>query len=173
MSTCDEVSTRTLDSNFEALPNSSHPDIYLLALRCLNTALAIDPEHPQVHRQAIELRHALARDHTSLPANVQQVIKSEFTAIAPETDLKKLNANFKAKHSQSSAHLLAALRVDHVLGADAAESEKAATDIIDARAISLEEALEVYGVLQRLRGANVAGFKAKARSKWPEATVFA
>ncbi|OAA65575.1 n-terminal acetyltransferase catalytic subunit [Niveomyces insectorum RCEF 264] len=56
---------------------------YLLALRCLNAARALDAAHPKVQEQTAALRQALKRaDVTTLPEKVQTVLAAEFPALA-------------------------------------------------------------------------------------------
>ncbi|KAK4121620.1 N-terminal acetyltransferase A, auxiliary subunit [Parathielavia appendiculata] len=54
---------------------------YLLALRCLKAALAIDKEHPKVLDQVVRLREALDSTMDSLAPKVKEVIESELSAV--------------------------------------------------------------------------------------------
>jgi peptide alpha-N-acetyltransferase len=57
------------------------PDKYLLALRCLKAALAINEKHPKVLEQATELRKALAGAQDSLAPKLKEVIQSELAGV--------------------------------------------------------------------------------------------
>ncbi|KAK4152061.1 hypothetical protein C8A00DRAFT_44835 [Chaetomidium leptoderma] len=54
---------------------------YLLALRCLKAALAINKGHPKVLEQATRLRKALGGDLGSLAPKVKEVIESELASV--------------------------------------------------------------------------------------------
>jgi len=146
---------------------------YLLALRCLNAARALDPGHPMVHQQSIELRHALKSDLDTLPPKVREAVRSDFTAVPPSADLKKLNAEFKSKHRGSAKHLLAAVRVDKLLGADQGLCEKETLGVMDIKDLTLEDASVVLETLRAWASPEVEAFKLRARGKWPEALIFA
>ncbi|KAL2176997.1 NMDA receptor-regulated protein 1-domain-containing protein [Thermothelomyces heterothallicus CBS 202.75] len=54
---------------------------YLLALRCLKAALAINKDHPKILEQAVRLRKALDGAIGSLAPKVKEVIESELAAV--------------------------------------------------------------------------------------------
>ncbi|KAK3943252.1 N-alpha-acetyltransferase 15, NatA auxiliary subunit [Diplogelasinospora grovesii] len=55
---------------------------YLLALRCLNAALALDKDHPRVQEQSKTFQEAIGPILDSFAPKVQEIIKSEFTAFS-------------------------------------------------------------------------------------------
>lgn len=145
----------------------------MLALRCLNAALALDAKHPALHAQAVELRHALNSALDSLPAKVQETVKAEFTAIPATADLKKLNADFLKEHGSSSArHRVSAARAAAALGEPRAESEKSLTDALRIDSVTFNDAGEILELLRSWRSSAAADFKKAAHEKWPEVTVF-
>ncbi|ORY57440.1 NMDA receptor-regulated protein 1-domain-containing protein [Pseudomassariella vexata] len=146
---------------------------YILALRCLNAALALDPEHPRVHEQAVGFRHALNSKLDSLPPKVQEVLKAEFTVIPPSTDLKKYNTDFEAKHKDSSLHVIAAVNTRKLLGDDQATCEKDFLKLLDIKGVQFEDAKLALDVLKNWRSKEAQEFKAKCLSMWPEVTAFA
>lgn len=58
------------------------PDKYLLALRCLKAALALDKDHPKVVEQAARLRKAVGDSMDSLAPKLKEVIEPELAAVA-------------------------------------------------------------------------------------------
>lgn len=52
---------------------------YLLALKCLKAALTLDKDHPRVLEQVSQFRSSIDSVLPSLPPQVQEIIKSEFT----------------------------------------------------------------------------------------------
>ncbi|KAH8912145.1 tetratricopeptide [Coniochaeta sp. PMI_546] len=146
---------------------------YLLALRCLNAALALDAQNPALHAQGVELRHALNSSLESLPAKVQETLSAEFTAVPASADLKKLNAEYLDKHSSSATHRIAAARAAKVLGEPTSAIEKSLVDALQVQSVTFDEAAAVFEQLRKWRSSEAAAFKKAAHEKWPEVTQFA
>ncbi|OTA87776.1 hypothetical protein M434DRAFT_399365 [Hypoxylon sp. CO27-5] len=146
---------------------------YLLALRSLNAALALDPEHPMVHEQVIRFRQALNSKLESLPPKVAEVLKSEFTAVDASTDLKKFNDDFKEKHKDSPSHVISAIQAEKLLGGDKKKSEKDLAGVLNLKGIQHDQAIEVLALLKSWRSSEADAFKEAAHEKWPEVTAFA
>ncbi|KAI8946652.1 tetratricopeptide [Xylaria longipes] len=145
---------------------------YLLALRCLNAALAIDATNPVVHEQAVRFRQELSSKLASLPAKVAEVIKTEFTAIPPSTDLKEYNAEFLKQHKDSAPHVVSAVKIQKLLGEDQNTCEKALFDILKLKSDNWEPAAEALGLLFQWRSGEAEAFKKAAEETWPEVTLF-
>jgi peptide alpha-N-acetyltransferase len=152
---------------------NSFAEKYLLALRCLNAALALDAQNPALHAQGIELRHALNSSLDSLPAKVQETLNAEFTAVPASADLKKLNADYLDKHSNSATHRIAAARAAKVLGEPNSAVEKSLVDALQVQTVTFDEAAAVLEQLRKWRSSEAAAFKKAAHEKWPEVTQFA
>lgn len=146
---------------------------YLLALRCLNAALIIDPENATVHEQVVRLRQALSTKLESLSPKVVEVIKSEFTVVDASTDLKQYNDDFKSKHANSAPHIISAIKTSAFLGEDQAKAAKDLEDVLQIPDVHHEQAEEVLGLLRQWRSDEAEPFKSKAHEKWPEVTAFA
>ncbi|KAI0159832.1 tetratricopeptide [Xylariaceae sp. FL1272] len=146
---------------------------YLLALKCVNAAIAIDPASPTVHEQKIRLRQALDAKLGSLPVKVADVVKSDFTAIEPSTDLKKCNADFLQKHKDSASHVVAAVKVQRILGEDLKKCEQDLAGILKIKTDDWEPAAEALGLLAQWRSEEAETFKKAAHETWPEVSLFA
>ncbi|KAI2472732.1 N-terminal acetyltransferase A, auxiliary subunit [Annulohypoxylon bovei var. microspora] len=146
---------------------------YLLALRCLNAALTIDPDHPAVHEQVVRFRQVLNEKLGSLPPKVVEVLKSGFTAVDGSVDLKKFNADFQEKHKDSAEHVISAVRIERLLGEDKMKSEKDLAKVLDLKDIQYEQATEALALLEQWRSGEAGAFKTAAHQKWPEVTAFA
>ena len=144
----------------------------MLALRSLNAARDLAPQHPLVHQHAVALRHSLGPVLETLSSKVQEVLNAEFTAVSPSADLKKSNLDFRAQHSGSAPHTLAALRVDRLLGVDRAKCEQGAVEILKSEDSTIDDASSVLETLKEW-GADLGGFKTLAQKRWPHATSFA
>ncbi|KAI0110233.1 N-terminal acetyltransferase A, auxiliary subunit [Daldinia grandis] len=146
---------------------------YILALRCLNAALALDADHPTVHEQVVRFRQALDSKMESLPPKVAEVLKSEFTIIDAREDLKKYNANFQEKHKNSPPHVISAVKAERLIGEDKKKTEQDLAGVLNLKDIHHEHAEEVLAILRQWRSDEADSFKAAAHEKWPEVTVFA
>jgi peptide alpha-N-acetyltransferase len=146
---------------------------YVLALKCLNEALALDEKHPALHAQAIQLRHALNSEMKDLDPKVQEALKNAFTAIPASADLKQLNAEFLEKHSNSAQHRVAAARAAVVLGEERSKAEKDLVDALRIKDNTFEDAAALLEQLKSWKSGELATFKKAAHEKWPEVSVFA
>ncbi|KAI4869974.1 N-terminal acetyltransferase A, auxiliary subunit [Hypoxylon rubiginosum] len=146
---------------------------YVLALRCLNAALAIDPDNSTVHEQVVRFRLALNSKIKSLPSKVAEVLKSRFTTVDAFADLKKFNADYQEKHRDSPSHVISAIKSERLLGEDKKKSEKGLAGVLGLKAIEYEQAAEAFALLKQWRSSEVDTFKAAAHEKWPEVTAFA
>ncbi|GAP82829.1 putative NMDA receptor-regulated protein 1 [Rosellinia necatrix] len=145
---------------------------YLLALHCLNAALAIDAANPVVHEQAVRFHQEINSKLASLPAQVAEVIKTEFTAISASTDLKKYNAEFLESHQDSAAHVVSGVKIQKLLGEDQGTCEKALFDVLSLKGDDWEPAAEALGLLLQWRSSEAETFKKAAEETWPEVTLF-
>lgn len=146
---------------------------YLLALRCLKAALALDAENPKVHEQAIRLRQALAADLETLPPKTGEVIKAAFTEIPASADLAKTNQEFREKHRTSPQHVLSSIRVQEQLGEDRGKLGKAVVNLLKLETIQLEDASDAQELLKSWKSGELDAFKTAAAQKWPESSIFA
>lgn len=145
---------------------------YLQALKCLLAAYAIDPSHPTVHSQSIHFKSAIA--NATLPPKVAEVINAEFNLPVSKESPAELNEKFLSNHKNSARHVFSAMRVrSHLPSNDQAKNEAAILEVLSFPTISLEEAGEGLLLLQSWKSSQVAAYRSKAASKWPEATVFA
>ncbi|KAL8950309.1 MAG: hypothetical protein Q9222_003653 [Ikaeria aurantiellina] len=149
---------------------------YLLALRCLLAARAIDPFHPSIHVQSIRLAHALKLLPEPPSPKVAEIFETEFSSlIAPDADLMKLNSEFLANNSESAAHVQASLCARQALDAKTADDNQ--KDVIRTLAlpsVSLEDAVRGLDLLRdwKAQSRYRTDYIAAAHERWPEATVF-
>ncbi|KAI1383004.1 N-terminal acetyltransferase A, auxiliary subunit [Hypoxylon trugodes] len=168
-----QFSPKYLDGQIAGFEVFIRREKYLLALRCLNAALAIEEDHPTVHEQVVRFRQALNSKLASLPPKVAEVLKSEFKVVDASADLKKFNADFKEKHKDSAAHVISAIKIERLLGEDKKKSEKDLVAALSLKDIEHEQATESLALLRQWRSAEVDAFKTAAHQKWPEVTAFA
>ncbi|KAI0380641.1 N-terminal acetyltransferase A, auxiliary subunit [Hypomontagnella monticulosa] len=168
-----QYSPKYIDGQIAGFEVFMRREKYLLALRCLNAALAIDADHPTVHEQVIRFRQALNSKATSPAPKVIEVLKSGFTALDASADLKKYNASFLEKHKNSSAHVISAIKTERLLGEDKKKSEKDLVGVLKLGDVQHEQAIEALALLKQWRSSEADAFKKAAHEKWPEVTAFA
>jgi hypothetical protein len=146
---------------------------YLLALKCLLAASALDREHSKVHEQLIRFKQAVEQDGETLAPQTAEVIKSEFSLLPASVSLSQYNDEYLSKHKNCARRTLSALRVRKLLSPDSAAScKKDAADVIKLPSITMEEAQETLDLLRSWNSSDIDSFRAQAAAKWPKATVF-
>ncbi|TGJ86498.1 hypothetical protein E0Z10_g2274 [Xylaria hypoxylon] len=167
-----QFSPKNIDGQVAGFEVYIRREKYLLALHCLNSAVAIDAASPVVHEQAVRFHQEMSAKLASLPAKVTEVIKTEFTAIDASTDLKKYNPEFLERHKDSAAHVVSAIKIRKLLGEDQKACEKALFDVLSLNTDDWEPAAEALGLLFQWRSSEAEAFRKAADETWPEVTLF-
>ncbi|KAL8712323.1 MAG: hypothetical protein Q9220_003474 [cf. Caloplaca sp. 1 TL-2023] len=171
-----EFSPKNIDAQLVGCEVFLRREKHLLALRCLLAAHAINPSHPSIHVLSIRLAHALQLLPEPPSPKVADIFETEFSPlIAPDTDLKKLDSEYLASHSESAAHVQASLCARQALDAETAEeNQKDMIRTLALQSVSLEDAVRGLDLLKdwkaQSRYRNI--YIAAAHERWPEATVF-
>lgn len=139
----------------------------------MKAALALDPESPKAHEQAVRLRHGLNKDLETLSPKVVEVINAEFTEIPASADLAKVNQEFREKHKNSPQHVLASIRAQDRLGEDRSKLSKDIVGLLGVEGVQLEDASDAQEVLKGWNSGELDGFKKAAAQKWSESSTFA
>ncbi|KAI1436137.1 tetratricopeptide [Xylaria sp. CBS 124048] len=168
-----QFSPKNVDGQIAGFEVYIRREKYLLALRCLNAAMAIDPTNPVIHEQTVRLYQAISSKATSLPVKVAEVLKTEFTAIDASTDLKAYNSAYLESNKTSPAHAVSGVKVQKLLGEDQKACEKALFDILSLGSADWEPAAEALGLLYQWRSTEIEAFQKAAHETWPEVTLFA
>ncbi|TVY25801.1 N-alpha-acetyltransferase, NatA auxiliary subunit [Lachnellula hyalina] len=147
---------------------------YLLALRCLLAASALDNEHSKVHSQTIRFKLALDKDLATLPPKVAEIIKSEFTLLPESVSLTQFNNDYLSKYEDCARRTLSGLSARKLLAHDLAPSTDAdVVKVLKIDNVAMEEAVEGLELLQSWKSGALEAFRKAAAAKWPNATVFA
>lgn len=158
---------------------------------------ALDPTNPTLHYQSTILRNALnqisSSSSSTLAPKALDVLTSELSPlISPSTDLAKHNDEFLQQHRDSSpAHTHAGLRVRHFLETGETSSSSSSSSktspqsssiqalvqdlmrTLDMEQAGLEDAQAGLSLVQEWADRKaVDEYRALARRKWPQATVF-
>lgn len=147
-------------------------DKYLLALKCLLAASAIDSEHPKVHEHIVHFKQALDTDSASINPKSLEIIKSEFTLFPASTTISQYNDGYLSKHKDSARSTLSALRVRKSLPDSDSSCDKDVAAVLKLSDITLEETVEALELLTLWKSSEVESFGLSAAGKWPKASVF-
>ncbi|EAS36268.3 N-terminal acetyltransferase catalytic subunit [Coccidioides immitis RS] len=149
---------------------------YLLALKCLLAAQAINPSDPTLHVQLARFRKTLNELSEPLPAEVQEIVTSEFETLLPKSqDLAAWNDSYLTENSSSVPHIHAALTVRRIIAPEQkAQTEKDLASSIDLETASIESALAGLHLLDDWRSGPEAktSYIGQANTRWKEASVF-
>ncbi|POR39012.1 N-alpha-acetyltransferase 16, NatA auxiliary subunit [Tolypocladium paradoxum] len=145
---------------------------YVLALRCLNAALALDSDSPKLHEQVVAFRSML-NGVSDLAPKVTEVLKAEFNAVSESASLSKYIEEFEKKHSASPRHLLSAIAAKKTVGEDKAKCGKDVASLLNMDGVTSGDAIEMLETLKSWRSTEVQGFRKAALAKWPEVTRLA
>ncbi|KAM0488648.1 hypothetical protein ACHAP7_000690 [Fusarium lateritium] len=167
-----QFSPKNINAQFAGFEVYMRRKKYVLALRCLTAALELDPKSPRVHEQSVAFAQLL-KTATDIEPKVLEVLKAEFKAVDPSTDLAKLNDEFEAANEDSPRHVLSAIKVQKLLGQDKAKSEEAITELLSLPDITYEDAIEGLEVLKSWRSSQVEAYKKTALEKFPGVTRLA
>lgn len=148
------------------------PEKFILALRCLNAAAAIDASSPEVHERAISFRVFLDKS-PEMPAKVSEVLRSEFNIISADADLGAYNDGYRNKHKDSMPHVVASVRAKRTLGEDPNRCDKELVSLFPLDKITFEQAVDLIETLRRWRSAEAEAIRKAAHAKWPEVTRLA
>lgn len=147
---------------------------YLLALKCLLAAAALDKEHSKVHEQIIRFKLAIDNNKETLSPQAAEVIKSEFNLLPAGADVTAYNDEYLSRNKDCSRRMVSALKVRKLLSPDSASSvEKDVVGVLDLPSITLDEAKEAYALLSAWKSNEAEAFRQLAEAKWPNASVFA
>ena len=146
---------------------------YLLALKCLLAAWALDKEHSKVHGQLIRFKLAIDENSEALAPKTAAIIKSEFTLLPASVNLSQYNDEYLVRHKDCARRTVSALKVRRLLSPDKAMScQKDAANVIKLPSITMEEARETLKLLFSWNSNDIDSFRAQAAAKWPRATAF-
>jgi hypothetical protein len=120
----------------------------------------------------MEFLHTVRPDLASLPALAADVLRSELPSVGETTDLADANETCLAENKDSPSHVLAAARVERMLGGDKANCEKRLLAIPGMTGTTLKEACAALDTLKSWRSGHLDAFKKEAGRKWPEASIF-
>jgi hypothetical protein len=146
---------------------------YLLALKCLLAASALDKDHSKVHEQVVRFKLAIDQDAEKLSPQAAEIIKSEFTLLPASASLAQYNDEYLARNKDCARRTLSALKARKLLSPDTAASlQNDAANVIKIPSITLEEAEEAFELLRSWNSSNIDSFRSQAATKWPKARAF-
>jgi hypothetical protein len=118
---------------------------------------------------------SVAKPAEPLSSQAEQVIKESFTTPPADADLKAYNTDFLKKHSQSASHLQAGYNVRYILdNSSKPQNEQDLQKTLELSSITIEEVQAGLALLSQWKSEQKVkdDYRAKAASRWSEATVF-
>ncbi|PBP22556.1 tetratricopeptide [Diplocarpon rosae] len=168
-----QYSPKSIDAQIAGFEVYIRRKKYILALKCLLAAAALEKDHSKVHEQSIRFKLAVDADSTSLSPTAKDVIASEFTILPSSVDLATYNDEYLSKHKQCARRTLSALKICKLLKPDSATATaKDVAATLQIPTITFEEAVEALHLLQSWKSSEVEAFKKSAAGKWPYASIF-
>ncbi|KAI0264685.1 NMDA receptor-regulated protein 1-domain-containing protein [Gloeopeniophorella convolvens] len=168
------TSTRNIDLWITAYDVAVRRGKYLQAVRALNNAKALDPEHPELHVRYLHFR----KSYTSVPpptsATVGAAISSALEALIPgEISLEAYNAEYLQRHSTDAKALLGAAKGLHALGSPRDEVEGVVIGSLNPGVdMPFQTALEVWSFLKDIDSPRAEEFRAACDRQFALSTVF-
>ncbi|OJJ40539.1 hypothetical protein ASPWEDRAFT_219476 [Aspergillus wentii DTO 134E9] len=149
---------------------------HALALKCLSAAHSIDASNPTLHVQIARFRKALDSLSEPLPAQVAEVVNTEFENLLPKSqNLEEWNNSFLSANQGSAAHTQAGLACRLFLNKDSKpQCEKDLVASLESADVTIETGLAGLELLNEWGSDQAAktAYIEKAKSKWPESSVF-
>ncbi|KAI5462907.1 NMDA receptor-regulated protein 1-domain-containing protein [Mariannaea sp. PMI_226] len=168
-----QFSPKNIDAQFAGFEVYMQRKKYVLALRCLTSALGLDPKSTKVHEQAVAFRQLLNTANNDIPPKVLEVLKAEFKTIESTADLNKYNDEYEAANKSSAPHVISAIRTRKLLGQDKAKCETSLIKVLDLAGTEFKDAIDALETLKSWKSSQVEAFKKVALQKWPEVTRLA
>lgn len=146
---------------------------YVLALRCLNAAIALDSSNPRLHAQIVAFAKVL-KSASSLSPKVVQVLQAEFKVLdVAATDLSKYNAEFEAKHKASIRHILSSVAAQRIIDENKGTTDEKLIAALSLPSTTFPDAIDVLDVLKNWSSSVAEVFQKEAHARFPQVTRLA
>jgi len=149
---------------------------YLLAMKCLLAAHAIDPSNPALHVQLLRFRQALDSLPEPLPTAVAEIIGTGFEKLLPKSqDLNEWNNTFLESQKGSVTHVQAALTARQLLNpATKEQCEKDLIATLELDDVTIDQALAGLELLDEWKSSLTVRrtYEEKAQLRWTGASLF-
>ncbi|KAI0727501.1 NMDA receptor-regulated protein 1-domain-containing protein [Fomitopsis betulina] len=149
---------------------------YLQAVKALNSAYALDVEHPELHVRLAHLRYTCESvlDPETSPEPVGPVVKDALAKLLPvEVSLEHFNTQYLQKHSTDGRAILASVKVSRLLNAPADQVESSIFAVFNPETtFDLKTAQDALAFLQDIKSPRVDEFRGACDSRFERSTVF-
>ncbi|KAH9835381.1 NMDA receptor-regulated protein 1a [Rhodofomes roseus] len=147
---------------------------YLQAVKALNSARALDADHPELHLRVAHFRHTLSSATQLSPEPMAPVVKDALANLLPdELSLEHFNAQYSQKHSSDGKAILASAKVSRLLNAPLDQIEGSVFSVFNPDvSLDLKTALDTLTFLHEIKSSRVEEFKAACDSRFERSTVF-
>ncbi|KAJ7599220.1 NMDA receptor-regulated protein 1-domain-containing protein [Mycena floridula] len=143
----------------------------LQAIKALNHARALDPQHPELHIRAVDFRQ---RTLTVPAAPIGPLVSETLAQLLPdEISLETFNSQYLQRHSRSAASIIAAAKVAKSL--ETARDEVGNilfTTLGEGVDLTIQGGLDIIGMLSKLKSPRENEFRVACDKKFERSTVF-
>ncbi|CCM05111.1 uncharacterized protein FIBRA_07318 [Fibroporia radiculosa] len=147
---------------------------YLQAVKALNSAKALSPEHPELHVRLAHFQKTMSSAPQPPPEPVGSVVSNALARLLPvELSLELFNAQYLQRHSIDAASILAAAKVSRILPVPREEIESTVFGILnpDVRP-DIKTASQAVAFLQEIRSPRTDEFKVACDARFELSTIF-
>ncbi|PHH80846.1 hypothetical protein CDD80_6405 [Ophiocordyceps camponoti-rufipedis] len=146
---------------------------YVLALRCLKAAVALDADFPGVPERVVSF-YAILETTKDLSGKARDALRVEFKTVDEVGGAREYVEAFRRRHPKSPRHALSAVAAKRLLpGLDRASCDKEAAALVDMEGSTSDDAVRLLDTLRGWRSGEAMRLKKAAQAKWPEVTRLA
>lgn len=146
---------------------------YVLALRCLKAAVALDADFPGVPERVVSF-HAMPETAKELSGKTRDALRVEFKTVDEVGGAREYVEAFRRRHPKSPRHALSAVAAKRLLPeSDRTSCDKEVAALVDMEGSTGDDAVRLLETLRGWRSGEAMVLKKAAQAKWPEVTRLA
>ncbi|KAF8624974.1 hypothetical protein AX15_005610 [Amanita polypyramis BW_CC] len=147
----------------------------LQAIKALQTARSLDPEHPELHFRVVHFKQTISSLSQEPPAPIGPVVSESVPLIFPEgISVETYNTQYLQRHPNSAPAILAAAKVaGEVLHTPREEVEGIVFTVLgESVSLDISTAQHIFSFLSSVSSPRLDEFRAACDLKFPLSTVF-
>jgi tetratricopeptide (TPR) repeat protein len=147
---------------------------YLQALKALEHARALDPEHPELHIRLVEFKRTVSTLPQPLSDPHGAILSESLNNLLPEEiSLDTYNSQYLQRNPSSAPSILATAKVSYKLESPRESVESTIFNTLEENVnLDIKTALSIIAFLNIIKSPRTDDFRAKCDSKFPLSTVF-
>ncbi|KAF8067854.1 NMDA receptor-regulated protein 1-domain-containing protein [Lyophyllum atratum] len=146
----------------------------LQAVKALNRARALDPEHPELHIRLVHFRQAVSALPQPPPAPIGPLVTEALAQLlSDEVSLDTYNSQYLQRHAPNPRAVLAAAKVARALQAPLQDVEATMFSALGADSkLDIPVALEIVSFLGLIKSERLEEFRSAADARFELSTIF-